>query len=573
MVLLPDYPQRVINEHKMRVEKFALLGLLILVFGGGWWLWPAVQGEAELITRSGPVAALFISALLLSDLIDYGPVERTRVGIVSNIAWPGILATSMVISQGGTATQDSLIASAIMLTVSFVLWNSSYSTFDHSISARRLRGLTSLVGLAIAIAVLANSEAETIAWAISIAVPSLYLVPDLIAKDEVHDERKQFSQAIEEAETRMMQLRTENSGLEQAASLIKNARDVGWQNPDKGFSLIEEAMRESERIIAMSADLGDIRDGALSSVTSAEEVTMSAKGPRRAFEQGEREAEHGSLREAELLYRVAKSKAQVVIEHWGTAMEAITEGEKAISEHTGQAADSVRGLLEAAREAMDAEEPLEAIQIASTIPGHLESLGSLEKEAAKSLREAEQASSAVSGDIMQDTSERLKEAKKAFDSGDFSLSKGMSESISRDIRGASDAMKEVQRAIRQRKQLESRFPDGGDWNTRLEGISQMAESGSWEDAFGDLGSLTTDLRDFESERDDAAELLDFLNKEWGSMRPKLDSSGIGPTDEGRAKSERLLAEAEDSLSRGDIQSCLSSLGAADSEIEALRMRT
>ena len=38
MVLLPDYPQRVINEHKLRVEKFALFGLLILVFGGGWWL-------------------------------------------------------------------------------------------------------------------------------------------------------------------------------------------------------------------------------------------------------------------------------------------------------------------------------------------------------------------------------------------------------------------------------------------------------------------------------------------------------------------------------------------------------
>ena len=54
--------------------------------------------------------------------------------------------------------------------------------------------------------------------------------------------------------------------------------------------LIGEAMRESERIIAMSVDLGDIREDSLSSVTSAEGVTTSAKGPRRAFEQGEWEA-------------------------------------------------------------------------------------------------------------------------------------------------------------------------------------------------------------------------------------------------------------------------------------------
>ena len=569
MVLLPDYPQRVINEHRVRVEKFALLGLLILVFGGGWWLWPAVQGEAELITRSGPVAALFLSAILLSDLIDYGPVERTRIGTASNIAWPGILAMAGL----DLSSQDDIIASAILLFVAIVLRSSATTTFDYSISARRFRGLTGIAGIAIAIAVMAASDAPSILWAVVIMSSLASIYPDLSSRDEAHDERKQFAQTLEDAENRMMHLRTENSGLEQAASLIKNARDVGWQDPEKGLMLIEEAMRESEKIIAMSVDLGDIRNDSLSSVETAEAVTMSAEGPRRAFEQGEREAEHGSLREAELLYRMAKSKAQVVIDHWKPAMDSILEGEKALSEHTGQAADSVRGLLVAAREAMDAEEPLDAIQIASTIPGHLESLNSLEQEAARALKEAEQASNAAGSDITTDYEARLGEAKQAFESGDFSLSKGMSESISRDIRGTSDSMKEVQRALRQRKQLSTRFPSGGDWEERLGSISQLADSGDWEGASASLGELTRDLRDFESERDDAQELLDFLNKEWGSMRAKLDSSGIGPTDEGRAKSERLLAEAEESLSKGEIQSCLSSLGAADSEIEALRMRT
>ena len=122
-------------------------------------------------------------------------------------------------------------------------------------------------------------------------------------------------------------------------------------------------------------------------------------------------------------------------------------------------------------------------------------------------------------------------------------------------------------------QLEFRFPNGGDWASRLQSVSDMADSGDWEGASESLGALPKELRDFESERDDALELLVFLNKEWGAMRKRLDSAGIAATDEGRARSERLLAEADGYLAEGDIQACLSSLGEADSEIEALRMRT
>ena len=52
MVLLPDYPTRVVNEHRIRVEKIALLGLLSIIMGGAWWLWPAVNGEVDLLSRS-----------------------------------------------------------------------------------------------------------------------------------------------------------------------------------------------------------------------------------------------------------------------------------------------------------------------------------------------------------------------------------------------------------------------------------------------------------------------------------------------------------------------------------------
>ena len=79
MVLLPDYPNRVVNEHRVRVEKIALLGLLLIILGGAWWLWPAIDGQDELLSRSGHVFLLFTTAILLSDLIDFGPVERSRI--------------------------------------------------------------------------------------------------------------------------------------------------------------------------------------------------------------------------------------------------------------------------------------------------------------------------------------------------------------------------------------------------------------------------------------------------------------------------------------------------------------
>ena len=94
MVLLPDYPTRVVNEHRIRVEKIALLGLLTIIIGGAWWLWPAVEGEADLLSRSSHVFALFTSAILLSDLIDYGPVEKSRIGTVSNVLWPSFIAVA-----------------------------------------------------------------------------------------------------------------------------------------------------------------------------------------------------------------------------------------------------------------------------------------------------------------------------------------------------------------------------------------------------------------------------------------------------------------------------------------------
>ena len=77
MILLPDYPDKVILAHRIRVERLALLGTLTLIGTGAWWLLPAMDGSAELLPRMGPVVVMFTAALLLADLIEYPAAGAT----------------------------------------------------------------------------------------------------------------------------------------------------------------------------------------------------------------------------------------------------------------------------------------------------------------------------------------------------------------------------------------------------------------------------------------------------------------------------------------------------------------
>ena len=95
MILLPDYPDRVIREHKMRVEKIALFATFLLISAASWWLLSALFGSSDLLPRLGPISLIFISSLVIIDLIDYGPVQRSRIAVIGNICYPSILALSI----------------------------------------------------------------------------------------------------------------------------------------------------------------------------------------------------------------------------------------------------------------------------------------------------------------------------------------------------------------------------------------------------------------------------------------------------------------------------------------------
>jgi len=571
MVLPPDHADRVIAQHRSRVEKVAMMGTLLLITSAGWWLFPAMDGSVELLPRMGPVIAMFVAALMLMDLIDHGPVERSRIAIASGLAWPMVIA--MAIDSFGDG--DRTLASAILILVAISLLLHWRNALGGSLSTRRLRAFSGLAGTAIGIAIVISLGLELLI-AVVFALACIGMVtPDLMAKDDVHKERKKFANELDEAEARMLELRSKNSGLEQASSLIQQAREAGWKDPARGMVLIEEADREAKRIMEMAVDIDAIRSDSLSAVEKAEEIAPAVQGPRRAFTMGDREAGHGSLREAESLYRLAKTKAGAIEENWQLAAESIATAEKAIAAKSGSASDSIRGILTAAKEAMDAEEPAEALHIASSIPAHIESLEASSGDAEVAIADAEAALKSAEGELALANVERLAEAKEALAKGDAPLAKGLADSLAREIRETSDAMQEVQRALRQKKQISARFPSGQAnqfWQSRLEEVETAASSGAWTNASQFLTSLTNDLATYESEASEAKELLDFVQSEWSELRRRLDSSSIAPTDESRRATEAAVNKATQALDSGQIQDCLTALGKADELLEGLRRR-
>ena len=571
MVLPPDHADRVIAQHRSRVEKVAMMGTLLLITSAGWWLFPAMDGSVELLPRMGPVIAMFVAALMLMDLIDHGPVERSRIAIASGLAWPMVIA--MAIDSFGDG--DRTLASVILILVAISLLLHWRNALGGSLSTRRLRAFSGLAGTALGIAIVISLGLELLI-AVVFALACIGMVtPDLMAKDDVHKERKKFANELDEAEARMLELRSKNSGLEQASSLIQQAREAGWKDPARGMVLIEEADREAKRIMEMAVDIDAIRSDSLSAVEKAEEIAPVVQGPRRAFTMGDREAGHGSLREAEILYRLAKTKAGAIEENWQLAAESIATAEKAVAAKSGSASDSIRGILTAAKEAMDAEEPAEALHIASSIPAHIESLEASSGEAEVAIADAEAALKSAEGELALANAERLTEAKEALAKGDVPLAKGLADSLAREVRETSDAMQEVQRALRQKKQISARFPSGQAnqfWQSRLEEVEAAASSGAWTNASQSLTSLTNDLATYESEAGEAKELLDFVQSEWSELRRRLDSSSIAPTDESRRATEAAVNKATQALDSGQIQDCLTALGKADELIEGLRRR-
>tara|TARA_B100001142_G_scaffold16053_1_gene14971 strand:+ start:1298 stop:3016 length:1719 start_codon:yes stop_codon:yes gene_type:complete len=571
VILLPDYPDRVIREHRVRVERIALSVTFLLIFSASWWLFSGLFGSPELLSRLGPISLIFISSLVVIDLIDYGLIQKSRIGVIANICYPTLLALSI----SNLKFNDVLISGSIYFLMAVFLWFVAKKNLSITHSSRRWRGLTSILGLAFSASVMYSISSEIQIYMIVFTCILITMIPDLLSKDENHKSRKDFIKKLDLVEEQVLLLRSQGISLEQASSILKKAREDCWNEPEKGLTVILLAEEEIERVKALANDLDDIKQETHLFMKKAESIAPGVHGPRKAFESGQKESDFGSLREAEILFRLSKKRSEIIIQHWQNAMDEIASAEELISYVKGITLDSINNIIDSAKEALGSENPVEAIKIASSVPGHLESLESTTTEAKEAIIEAEKAIQEVEGSFSVSTKERLVESKVALESGNSSLAKGLATSILRDINKMSESMQNVQRGLRQRKKLTAVFPSGksGDqWRNQLEDIETKVNSEQWVEASDLLESLTKNLQQYEKSRSEALELYSFVESEWIELRKKLDSSNIKVNDSMRMNAESKLSESKKLLEEGDIDSTLSSLGKTDEIMENLRRR-
>lgn len=571
MILLPDYPDRVIREHRVRVERIALSVTFLLIFSASWWLFSGLFGSPELLSRLGPISLIFISSLVVIDLIDYGLIQKSRIGVIANICYPTLLALSI----SNLKFNDVLISGSIYFLMAVFLWFVAKKNLSITHSSRRWRGLTSILGLAFSASVMYSISSEIQIYLIVFTCILITMIPDLLSKDENHKSRKDFIKKLDLVEEQVLLLRSQGISLEQASSILKKAREDCWNEPEKGLTVILLAEEEIERVKALANDLDEIKQETHLFMKKAESIAPGVHGPRKAFESGQKESDFGSLREAEILFRLSKKRSEIIIQHWQNAIDEIASAEELISFVQGITLDSINSIIDSAKEALESENPVEAIKIASSVPGHLESLESTTTEAKEAIIEAEKAIQEVEGSFSVSTKERLVESKVALESGNSSLAKGLATSILRDINKMSESMQNVQRGLRQRKKLTAVFPSGksGDqWRNQLEDIETKVNSEQWVEASDLLELLTKNLQQYEKSRSEALELYSFVESEWIDLRKKLDSSNIKVNDSMRMNAESKLSESKKLLEEGDIDSTLSSLGKTDEIMENLRRR-
>ena len=568
MVMLPDYPVRVVAKHRGRVDRAALLCQFLLILLGAWWIFSSFGSETSYLERFGPGAILFSWALLMPDLVEFGPIQRTRISTACCVAWPPMLAFAEV----NRNDDGSPVAVILLVLASVALFSSSRYILRSDVNSRRWRGLMTTFGFGLALPiVLTTPNAESL---LIVGIPSLLTtIPLLLTKDGLEGQRRVFSERLKVAESRILGLQSGNSLLQQPNSLLKTAREEGWKNPERGINLIYDAEMEADRILSFLSDIEEVKAQSIDSVERAEAITGIPGRARSIFDSALAEMENGSLRVAENKLREAKSLAEKIESHWQEAQDAIGEAEKSISMGDGHLVSGLISTIEEAKKAMTEENPEYALSIVSEIPSQMGDVEGLMQRARKSLDDAQSEISSSDSESVTELQQRLDEANEALEGGNPSLAIGLSDGVIRSLREEADAKTSVQRALRQRKSIEDEIPlgdTGSEWRERLDQITNLAESGNWVEANDSVQALTTELDSQSSRKSEAREMLDFLVDDWSKLRNRLDSSGVSANNEMRIETERALSASENSLSDGGIDSCLEFLGKADSAMEALR---
>jgi hypothetical protein len=538
-------------------------------------MWPALDGDAILFDRLGTVGLLLAASLLLQDLVDPDARARGRLGAVSCLAWPAIAVLGV---EAITTTGSVQIGHGLMFVVSGTCLFASRELLRGNLNAQRFRGIMTLGGSTIGGAVMLSSQFEQepmIAASVILGLGVISVGMDMFSGDEDRAERKRFGKTLDDLENRILIMQANGVSLDQASSLCRNASEVGYKNPEMGFSILDEVEENIERTLALAEDISEIRDVCASAVEQAAEIASTAKKPQRSLDAGDRERDLGSLREAEMLYRRAKKLALNIIDHWNAAEDQIAASSLLIAELEGSQHQQLHELLIQAKEALAKEDCVLALEIAETIPDHVANLGEASEGAEEAYDEAVKIMEESEGLDLKLWNERLENAKQHLDAGEFSLARGVSDGILREVRKEREAMGDVQRALRQKKTLKERWKgraDADEWDERLKDVTSASKRKSWSHAGALLERLAADLDTLDAASGDAEELLTYVQKEWIALRKKLEARGIKAIDGERAACEKAVGDAKAAFDEGRLEATLNALGEADGLMEKLRRR-
>ena len=564
-----------IAEQQERVTRLALACAFATIASAAWYMWPALDGDAVLFNRLGAVGLLLSASLLLQDLVDPDARARGRLGAVSSLAWPAIAVLGVDVI---TTTGSVQIGHGLMFIVAGACLLNSRDLLRGNLDAQRFRGIMTLGGSTIGGAVMLSSQFAQEPMILACAVLGLGLVSammDLFGGDVDRMERKRFGRTLDAIEVRILNLQAGGVSLDQASSLCRNASEVGYKDPELGFRILEEAEEDIERTLALAEDISEIRDVCAATVAEASEIATTAKKPQRSMDAGDRERDLGSLREAEMLYRRAKKLALNIVQHWVAAEDQIVESSKLIAELDGSQHQQLHELLLEAKAALAKEDCVLALEIASTIPDHVSNLGEASEGAQEAYEEAVKIMEESEGLDLKLWNDRLEGAAKHLEEGEFSLARGVSDGIVREVRKEREAMGDVQRGLRQKKKIKERWKDradADDWEQRLKEIAAASKRKSWSHAAALLDRLTSDLDALDVASGDAEELVNYVQDEWTGLRKKLEAAGIKAIDGERAACEKAVGDAKAAFDEGRLEETLSSLGEADTLMEKLRRR-
>ena len=565
-----------------RVESMTMFTALTLLACAVWLAWPTLDalasGEGVVLSSLGAPLLLVIWGIFVQDLTLDDPGARTRVGSVTAIAWPVLMAIGAL----GMVAEASLVTGGSLL-VMIAGWrcrSMANSTMRGHFGVLRYRSILTAIGTASAV-VLTLTQAESIAsfsGLLALGVCAFAVGDTLISwtvGDDKKADRKAFRKRLDRLELRLLELKAQGAAVAQAASLLTTAKEEGHLDPEYGMRLLDESEEDMERALSLADDVEVIRTDALHAVEAAETIAPVARRPGKAYDMGLREVNLGSLREGEQLFRQAKKRAQDILTWWKRAETTIIEATRALDGKQGEGMAHLRDLLAQAKEKLGQEQPKEAYEFAMVIPAQLEAgEGALER-ATTAIQEAKRQVKQADGLDKALFEGRLEQAQEALENGNASQAIGLADGVVRTIENERAAMDDVLRALKQKKQLVKRFEgrdDESTWREALDEIIKAADDRLWSHAGMLLERMTAGLDREGQAVDDALELYDFVSDQWRILRNQCEAAGIGVQDDDRRACEEAVATAEGMLGVSNIEACLAALAEADGAMERLRRR-